>query len=155
MRIWRGPNEVRMNRLRRYLSLTAGDRRLLARAAFLVGAIRIGLWLIPFQSMRRMLAWITHSPGGQRPIARISSDRIAWAVRAAGRHVPKATCLVQALAAQVLLRREGYPASFCIGVARSEEEKVQAHAWVESEGKVVVGGSELERYTRLLALRGE
>ena len=144
-----------MKRLRRYFSHTAGDRRLLAKAVFLVWAIRIGLWLIPFQGLRRMLVWITYSPGGQRATARISSDRIAWAVRAAGRSVPKATCLVQALAAQVLLRREGYPACFCIGVVRSEEEKVQAHAWVESEGKVVVGGSELERYSRLLALGGE
>ena len=144
-----------MKRLRRFFSLTAGDRRLLAWAAFLIGAIRIGVWLIPFQNLRRMLALKTYSPGGQRANSHNCSDRIAWAVRTASRYVPKATCLVQALAAQVLLRREGYPASFCLGIVRSKEGNVQAHAWVESEGKVIIGGSEVEMYTRLLALGGE
>jgi hypothetical protein len=39
-------------------------------------------------------------------------------------------------------------------VARGDRGEVQAHAWVETEGKVVIGGSavELARYTPLLAL---
>jgi hypothetical protein len=76
-----------------------------------------------------------------------------WAVETAARHgFPSATCLTQALAVQVLLARRGYPAILHVGVARHDKE-LKAHAWVESEGEVVIGGFELERYTPLAALQ--
>jgi hypothetical protein len=59
------------------------------------------------------------------------------------------TCLAQSLAAQVLLTRRGYPTLLHIGVVRGEGGQFQAHAWVESEGKIVIGGSDLEHYTPL------
>jgi hypothetical protein len=83
-----------------------------------------------------------------------SADRIAWAVETASRHTPGLkTCLTQALAAHVLLARRGYPALLRLGVAKGEREQFQAHAWVESEGKIMIGGSELERYTPLAVLK--
>jgi hypothetical protein len=60
-------------------------------------------------------------------------------VQAAGRFVPAATCLAQALAAQVLLGRDGYESTLRIGVARGERRNFQAHAWLECQGMVVVG----------------
>ncbi len=71
----------------------------------------------------------------------------------ASRYVPAATCLTQSLATKVLLSRQGHQASVRIGVARSEAGQFQAHAWVESNGRVVIGGPEshLKRYTPLLA----
>ena len=83
-------------------------------------------------------------------------DRVVWAVVVASRYVPMSTCLTQALAAQVLLARRGYSAHLHIGVAKEgAEAKLKAHAWVESDGKVLIGGSEPGRYTHLLALEGE
>lgn len=65
-------------------------------------------------------------------------------------------CLPQALACHVLLRRAGHPATLYIGVRRpgdgvrrphdeepadrSRAGPLDAHAWVESEGRVVAGG---------------
>jgi hypothetical protein len=70
--------------------------------------------------------------------------------------VPAATCLTQALATQVLLDQRGQTARTRIGVVKGEDGQLQAHAWVESEGVVVIGGSESEikQYTPLLALDG-
>ncbi len=143
-----------MKRLRRYFSLSAAERGLLCRAAFLVGAIRIALWIMPFKSLRRMLAWKMAGERKAPARPRWSSERITWAVLAASRYVPNATCLAQALAAQLLLDREGYPTRLRIG-ARRDEEGFQAHAWVESEGKTVVGGLKTARYTELMALASE
>ena len=63
-------------------------------------------------------------------------------------------CLPQALAAQLLLVRRGFPARLRLGVAKGDRGQVRAHAWMETDGRVVTGGSEseLERYTPLLAL---
>jgi hypothetical protein len=71
----------------------------------------------------------------------------------AGWRMPGAkTCLNQALAAQMLLAQRGYPALLHIGVAKGKEGQFQAHAWVESEGKVVIGGSGPECFTPLAVL---
>jgi len=56
------------------------------------------------------------------------------------------------MALQYLLRRDGHPALMHIGVNKDEMGKLKAHAWVESRGKVLIGGSNLSSYTRLLAL---
>jgi len=64
--------------------------------------------------------------------------------------MPGVKCLARALATQVLLRHS--PAHLCIGVARRKGQ-LQAHAWVESQGRIVSGGlRDLWRYTRLPSL---
>jgi hypothetical protein len=82
--------------------------------------------------------------------------QVVWAVTVASRYVPAATCLTQALATQILLSRRGHPTSLRIGVGRSEAGEFQAHAWVECQGRVVIGGIKaLSRYTPLLSLGRE
>lgn len=93
-----------------------------------------------------------------------SPEELCYAVRLASRYVPKSTCLVQALAAKKLLAGRGYDARLSIGVslnpfADSQETNAQeislqeaipqeiqadtnefkAHAWLEFEGKVILG----------------
>ena len=153
-----------MKRLFKFFRLPATDRSLLVKAAFIVGAVRLGLWGLPFRTLRRLLARVAQQPAGlhqacperSRRADRSSLDRIAWAVTVASRYVPAASCLTQALATQVLLGRRGHPACLRIGVEKGEEGQLQAHAWVESDGMVVIGGlePELERYTPLPALDG-
>ena len=87
---------------------------------------------------------------------KMSSDRIPWAVEVASRYVPFATCLTRALAVQMLFTREGYPAHLCIGVAKSKEYRLEAHAWVESEGRIVTGDlKDISRFNLLPPLEGE
>ena len=145
-----------MKRLHKLLRLPAAERRLLVKAALLLVAIRLGLWLLPFRTMRRLLSKMTAMPVGSRNIGQSSVYKVAQAVEVAGLYTPGVgTCLTQALAAQVLLARRGHLASLHIGVVRGAERRLEAHAWLESGGKVVIGGSELERYTSLVALEGE
>lgn len=145
-----------MKRLYKFFRLSSTDRSLLVKAALTVGTIRMGLWGLPFRTLRRLVGSVTQKSAGLPKADRASLDRIAWAVMVASRYVPAATCLTQALATQVLLGRRGYPACLRIGVEKGEGGQLQAHAWVESDGVVVIGGSEpeLERYTPLPALDG-
>lgn len=145
-----------MKRMRKFLRLSATERRLLVKAALLLWAVKLGLVLLPFRVLRRFLEGLTELPIELRDADRCSTERVIWAVEMAGRLTPPArTCLTQALAAQVLLLRRGRPARLHIGAVKGEEDKFLAHAWVESEGKVVIGGNELERYTLLAALEGK
>lgn len=139
-----------MKKVAKFLQLPQHDRRLLLGSVFLVGLIRIGLWLIPFKSFWGLISKKTQNsidlPCGEP--AELS--RVVWAVKTASRLIPKATCLVQALAAQVLLNRRGHPTRLRIGVAKSEEGQLLAHAWVENQGSVVIGDFvDLPRYSPL------
>jgi hypothetical protein len=117
------------------------------RAAALVVGVRVGLWVLPFRTVRALLDGRrrrTRPPDG--PLV----DRAARAVRVVARYVPRATCLTQALALAALLGRLGQPAHVRIGVRKGGGGALEAHAWVESRGRVIIGRIRgLARYTAL------
>jgi hypothetical protein len=118
--------------------------------------VKIGLVLLPFEALRRTLSRVTRLPAGPLEPERHSVERIVWAAETSGNLMPWArTCLTKALTAQVLLGRRSLPARLHIGAVKGDEGQFLAHAWVESEGTVVIGGYELERYTRLVTLEEE
>jgi hypothetical protein len=144
-----------MRRLCRFLRLPAAERQLLISAVLLLWAVKLGLMLLPFHTLRQLLSKLARVTPGLSPSRRSSVKKVVWAVEAAGRLVPWAsTCLTQALTAQVLLLRRGYPALVHIGAVKGEGGGLQAHAWVENEGDVVIGGHELEQYTPLVVFDG-
>lgn len=130
-----------------FAKLTLTERRLALEAIYWHSFVRVGLWVLPFRVMQ------TVCDRRGRPKARhtrATVQEIAWSVRLASRYVPHATCLTQALAARILLGRRGLPAGVHIGVARDASRGFEAHAWAESEGVVVCGGSEAPQYTPIL-----
>jgi hypothetical protein len=66
-------------------------------------------------------------------------EALARAVSAVARRIPGATCLTQALALDLLLRRRGVVARLVVGVS-NRGERFGAHAWLEYEGRVLIGG---------------
>jgi hypothetical protein len=150
------PPALAMRRLRQFLRLPPADRRLLATAALLQAAIRVGLNLTPYRRVRAVVDRLT-SPSPRNPSAPPASpERIAWAVARTASVIPRTSCLTQALAAKVLLERRGHRARVRVGVNRTEGAALLlAHAWVECDGRVVLGGTDLGRYTPLSGLEGE
>ena len=121
------------------------------QAVFWVACMRLSLWLLPFRVMQRVctrLGRTQESRGGDT-----GTQEIVWAVRLAGRYVPRASCLVLALATQVLLGRHGHAGQVHIGVALDAPNGFRAHAWVECQGQVLIGGAErLDGFTPILVL---
>ena len=117
-------------------------------AAFVVVVVvRAFLAFLPLRFWERVTERLRH----RRSVGTAAGSAldVARAVRRVSRVVPGATCLTQALAARLLLSRYGYPAHLQIGVVRTPEGELRAHAWLESEGRVVLGAAELEGYTPL------
>jgi hypothetical protein len=132
-----------MEQLRKLRRLSWDERWLLARAFVLVASIRVALRLFPFRILRPVLARATFGAAPRRRSRPRAVERVPWAVALAAAYVPGSTCLVQALAAQILLVRYGEASKLQIGVAREQRAGVRAHAWVEHGGKVVIGNSPL------------
>jgi hypothetical protein len=66
------------------------------------------------------------------------------------RYVPAATCLTRALVTLVLFERYGHVGHLRIAVAKNPGGNLEAHAWVESHGHIVIGSrKDLGRFTVL------
>ena len=113
-----------------------------------MAAVRVGLTVLSFARLRAVLRRLGGPSGseGDRPTA--SVDDAAWAIGAAARFVPRATCLVRALALEFLLSRSGQRAELRIGVAR-EDGDLKAHAWIEADGRRFLEDADTERFTAL------
>jgi hypothetical protein len=120
--------------VRKLLQLSAEDRSLLTNSVLLVGAARLALWVLPFNVVRRAL-----TRRARRSFAPHSTEKIGWAISVAKEFIPRGNCLPQALAAESLLLRSGHPVELRIGVVKTAEGLLEAHAWVESGGRLVVG----------------
>jgi hypothetical protein len=117
--------------------LAPGDWAALALAVPALAVARLLVVAVPYRWWRSAIR--TETPGRTRAAAWLGPGRVAWAVTVAARFVPGATCLSQALAARVLLRAAGHPTTLSIGVRRDPGGVIQAHAWVHSGVRPVVG----------------
>lgn len=137
------------SRLRRFVDLPAAERSLLLEAALVLAAVRLALWLLPFRMVRRL-------PWDKTPVlSRVSApERVAWAVNVSSRYVPCSTCLVRALAGQLLLARRGHSSRVHIGVAGGLR-RFRSHAWLESQGQILLGDVDLKDYTGVVTLEPE
>ena len=136
-------------RVRKLLALDPSDRAVLFEALMLILALRVALRVLPFARVRRGLdAWADLNVGATAHDVRHVHDmlrdsfqagRVAWAVSAIGRRARGTTCLAEALAADSMLRRYGHTPSLKIGVRRGTVISLDAHAWVEVGGAVVIG----------------
>ncbi len=133
-----------MRRLATYFALPSRDRALLIEAFATLAIVRAALHLVTIDRLR---AWAGRLQQGTMPV-----DRVVWAVRAASRRMPGATCLCSALALQRLLSAQGHTSELHIGVAQ-EAKGIAAHAWVLHEGRVLIGEEGQDRYTVLTTWR--
>ena len=143
-----------MRRILKFLRSPARDQLLLMKTLLLLGSIRLALSLLPFRVLDRLLKQFSRTDDriSGTETDRQDADRIAWAVASVCGCIPHATCLTQALTAQFLLLRRGCASKLQIGVSKSAAGRLEAHAWVEYENRVLVGEvRDLRRYKPLFA----
>lgn len=143
-----------MRLLNKYLSLAPADRVLVAQAFVLVSTVRAGLAVIPYRTVYGVLLQTSHNRGGDLSELERAQyrRRVVRAVRAVARKLlGNKPCLPQALAAQWFLRRAGVESTLRIGVRKGENEELLAHAWLEHDSSVIIGGGSSPHQYRPLA----
>lgn len=125
-------------RLRRAAALPRATWLTAARVVPTVLAARVALQVLPYRTTVRLFA-----PTAPRRVP--SSGRVISTLRVASwtgqTFLADRPCLSQALAARWLLARDGYPTELKLG-ARQSDGGVVAHAWLEHDGHVVIGGDD-------------
>lgn len=120
---------------------------MLGRAFLALLRIRIALWVRPWNRLTAPAARAVTLESTRRP----GVHRLEWAVLAASRFVPRATCLTRALALHRLLWQYGYRSSVQVGARRAGGRFV-AHAWVEhGTDSLLSNASEVTQYVRFFS----
>lgn len=142
-----------MNRILTFCRLPESEQHLLMAALTLGASIRIALWFLPFRVVRTMIFEWSDASAVPYQTNRATVETIARSVATASRFIPSATCLVQALVTKVLLDRRGVSNDLRIGVAKEASGRLEAHAWIEYQGEIVLGAVEdLARFTEFPSL---
>jgi len=141
-----------VHRLRKAFELSSSEWLLILWAALWLGLVEIGLRVLRFNTLIERLD--QQRPPGRTLVARShTGERFAYFVELASRLYPfEPTCLKKALVLYALLTRNGFHGQLWIGAAKSTTEAgapIEYHAWVEHEGKVILGAANRERYIPL------
>jgi len=145
-----------MKRIRKFLQLSRPDRVLLIHTTVVLTVVTLGLRILPWLTLQRLLPKRASRHARFVPAQRPSAQRIAWSIQVASGYVPRATCLPRALAAHLLLIQHAYPADLQIGVARNEDGNLEAHAWVTSESGIIIGDvQDLDHFVLLSPMERE
>lgn len=148
-----------MRKLRKLLTLDSRRRLLLAKGY--LSLVQAWFELSRSSSLHRLLGDVEPKPSASQAPA-VSEEHarqareVSWAVRAAAANAPwHSTCLVQALAAQRMLRARNIAGALFVGadVSRDSNDtrRFAAHAWVKCGPEFVTGEAGHEQYKVLYA----
>ena len=139
---------------RKVRDLNSLQWRCLACSLVMLPLIDISLRLAGYKRTRGILAALARSRLAVKPQFDIDQvgARLARVVSIAGRRSPwPTTCLRQALMLWFLLSRRDIVCELRVGVEHSVNSGFAAHAWVELQGRVLIGGEHAQaRYVVLV-----
>jgi hypothetical protein len=133
----------------RFINLDSRDKKIIIDSLFWIVCIRLMIWLFPFDLVQKKVCKRVdkYKSNSKRSVNMI---RLKILIVATARQVPRATCLVQALAGHILFSKYGYNTSIKIGVL-TENGEFEAHAWLE-HGEIVVLGESEKNYKTVLGI---
>ncbi len=134
-----------MGRVRKWTSLPAKERRLILEAWPLLWGIRLALWILPFRVIHGRVSRRVAGAGKGVASPEVDPDLVGRCIRRAARLVLRGTCLTQALSIQLMLARRGRPSTLRFGASKTEGT-FSAHAWVEVDGRIVIGSYPKDRF---------
>jgi hypothetical protein len=129
-------------------SRSAFEWLLAARAVVVMTILVVAVRGLPYRIWRRLLVADERVLGGGRLV--VSPPQIVRAVESASRFVPGgANCLTRALTTRMLMTRYGLDSSLRLGVTKASRGILEAHAWIEYNGAVLIGGRGSDRFALL------
>jgi hypothetical protein len=143
-------HETLPGKWRRFLARPAEDRALILRAMVLLPLTGIGLRVFGFRRCQQWMEKVSNTKNSLyelEPSAQLDvATRVVRAIRSAELHgFATPNCLQRSMILWGLLRREGIRGELHIG-ARKTGAHLEAHAWVELDGRVLNDHAEVDRH---------
>lgn len=137
-----------MTKILNFFKLKNSEKIIIFKALFLLWIVRVMLSLLPFRSIEQIIQKLTVKSDNNT--SQFSIEKLTWSINIMTSYTPKATCLNRALAAKILLSQYHHPSVVKVGVSKNEGE-FEAHAWLESNNKLILGQSE-KNYVPILKM---
>lgn len=135
--------------IRKFIKLSFKRKLLFIEAYFLLGYWRLMILKKPFLKIADSLGTQNvETPVSCEDIDLKTVRQVKSAIKAMSKYTFwESKCLVQAYAAKAMLRKRKQKTTVYLGVAKSENKEMIAHAWVRCGTVYVTGGNERERFT--------
>ncbi|KAA9397180.1 lasso peptide biosynthesis B2 protein [Haloarcula sp. CBA1130] len=135
-------------RLREFRALSRAQKLLLCEAVVLMATSKVLLAVAGLEDAERYVGTISQALPCHRQSG--SPESVRWAVLTAGSRLPGTyDCLDRALAGSTLLVANDLPHCLRFGVD-TQSDTFEAHAWIESNGDVLIGDvADFERFRTL------
>lgn len=130
-----------MTKMLNFLKLNNSEKIILVKALLFLWIVRIMLSTLPFNFIHGIMKKFTKIQKNNK--SQFSKEKLIWTINVMSTFTPNASCLTRALSAQILLANYNYPSNIKIGVSKNEGE-FEAHAWLESDEKIILGKSHIE-----------
>lgn len=132
-----------------FLKKSGHEKWLLFRVFLLLFWVRFLLLILPFKHFSSLLGKQTKNHDDTSPaIDENYVDMVSRYIKTFSYIVPwDSKCLAQAAAGKILMRKKGFPATVYFGVKKgTENEKIEAHAWLRVGPKIVLGGEIADQF---------
>lgn len=128
-----------MSTLSKFAVLPWREKWLYLNTAFWLLAVKVGLYLLPFERLRSWLARFDQPDG--KPADMEEMRAIIQAIEQISQWLAplRINCLPRALVGHRLLVRKGFDVQLKIGVLKNPRDQLAAHAWLEYQGRVILG----------------
>ena len=130
------------------------ERRLLAEAAACHVVAWVAVRVVPFRRWSHRLGTMHQETAlADDPSFRETVGRVGWAVECTKRWLPwHVTCLMEGVAAKMMLARRGIPSTLYLGVVPARADApMEAHAWLRCGTAILTGAEGRERFTTVTA----
>jgi len=125
------------------------DLGLFFKAVFWTGIARIIIVFIPLRKFSFLLGTHMKETPSTSAIEKLEMLKsVETAVIRASKYVPwRCKCYEQAIAARIILTKLGLETTFYYGVAKENDNKLVAHAWLRCGDYIVTGRPGMKRFT--------
>jgi hypothetical protein len=118
------------------------DKKLVVEAFLLMAFVRLVILLVPFKRYKKYLGAYNDETPHEIDLHQINCiKKVSWVVSLVARHTPwESKCLVQAVTAQIMLKKRNVSSTLYLGVNKDKNYNMNAHAWLRSGQVIVTGG---------------
>jgi hypothetical protein len=128
-----------MSKANKFRHLPRGEKVLFLLILATLFLVRAGLSVLPFLTLQKIILKLASFKPFRQQNDLLTTGTIIRIVRQASRFVPFATCLTQALTGLLFIQLNGEEADLKFGVSIDLNQQFAAHAWLEREGKIILG----------------
>ena len=135
-------------RLRNFIKLTWRIKLLLLGSLWLMGIVRLAILILPFRYLTKFMGKkMAESPSQINPKLLSRAVTVGWCVNILSNFTPwESKCLVRAFTAHIILQMLKIPSTLYFGMAKTDSNKLLAHAWLRCGDFMITGDREREGF---------